>query len=389
MSDLFEKVEKAKKEWESSVDVISEGVAVYEAHSMTILRANWTLARFFDTSPHKLVDENLHQLLCGCMLPLCPIRSLLASPQADFLEYEPRKKEILWTLSTYPVPGAPEQSGRNVLVIRDITQERILQRQMFQAEAKASMIRTVANLAQQTGPTLSSLQQNLGTASRWVEQMRNALIDYRVALQTMSATQAPLSELTWEKIESRHHVEFLLQDFEELLDQSNHQMDRIMTDINNLSELGSESPNLQPSDLNMIVENSINAIWNDVRQKASIDRFYGRLSLVPCDPLRMQTGLVDLLMNVIKTFKSPKEIKVQTRMGDEQAEILVITSKLPKSKNGKDTSPLSQEGYESHIRPKLNTVYSVIEEHHGEIKIDYQNPEQFSIILSLPAKPPA
>lgn len=388
MTDLFEKVEKAKKEWESSVDVISEGVAVYEAPSTTILRANWTLARFFDTSPHKLVGVNLHQLLCGCSLPLCPIRSLLISTQAEFLEYEPRKKEVLWTLSTHPVSSAPEHSGRKVLVIRDITQERILQRQMFQAEAKASMIRTVANLAQQTGPTLSSLQQNLATANRWVEQLRNALIDYRVALQTMSATQAPLSELTWEKIESRHHVEFLMQDFEELIDQSNHQMDRIMTAIDNLSELGSESLNLQPSDLNMIVENSINAIWNDVRQKASIDRFYGRLSLVPCDPLRIQTGLVDLLMNVINTFMSPKEIRVQTRMGDEQAEILVVTSNPPKSNSGKDTTLLSQEVFENQIRPKINTAYSVIQEHHGEIKTDHQNPEQFSIILSLPTKPP-
>lgn len=386
MSDLFEKVEKAKKEWESSVDVISEGVAVYEAHSLTILRANWTLARFFDTTPHKLVGENLHLLMCGCMQPLCPIRSLLASTLSDFLEYEPRKKEKIWALSTYPVPGAQEQSGRNVLVIRDITQERALQRQMFQAETKASMIRTVASLAKQTGPTLNSLQQNLDTASRWVDQLRNALIDYRVALQTMSATQTPLSELTWEKIESRHHVEFLLQDFEGLLDQSNYQLDQIMSAIHNLSELRSESLNIQPCDLNMIVENSINAVWNDVRQKARIDRYYGRINPVPCDSLRLQTGMVELLMNLIKSFKSPKEIKVQTRMQEENAEILVITNLTSKSKNGKETSPLSLDGFENHIRPKLNTVYSVFEEHQGKITVDHHVPDHFSITLSLPVK---
>ncbi len=384
MSELFEKVEKAKKEWESSIDVISEGVAVYESHSLTILRANWTLARFFETTPHKLVGENLHLLICGCMQPLCLIRSLLASSRTDFLDYEPRQKEKLWSLSTYPVPGAQEQNDRNVLVIRDITQERNLQRQMLQAEAKASMIRTVASLAQQTGPTLTSLRQNLENANHWVNQLRNALIDYRVALQTMSATQEPLSELTWEKIESRHHVEFLLQDFEGLLDDSNHQMDQIMIALHNLSELSAESPNFQPTDLNMIVENSINAVWNDVRQKAHIDRYYGRLVPVPCDPLRLQTGLVDLFINLIKTFRSQKEIKVQTRMQEDTAEILVITSLGSKPKKGKETSPLSLGGFENQIRPKLNTLYSVIDEHQGKIRVDTQKPEHFTVILSLP-----
>lgn len=384
MSDLFEKVEKAKKEWESSVDVISEGVAVYEAHSMMILRANWTLAKFFDTSPHKLVGENLHLLLCGCLQPLCPIRNLLATTQVDFLEYEPGNKEKLWTLSTYPVPTTQSQAGRCVLVVRDITQEKTMQRQMFQAEAKASMIRTVASLAQQTGPTLDSLQQNLEIANRWVDQLRNALIDYRVALQTISATQAPLSELTWEKIESRHHVEFLLQDFEELLDQSTNQMGQIITAIHSLSELHSESLNVQPCDLNRIVENSINSVWNDVRQKARIERYYGRISPVPCDSLRIQTALDELLVNLIKTFKSQKELKVQTRMSEDFAEIVVVTAITPKTKPGKETSPLSLDGYEKHIRPKITTVYKVIEEHGGQIKIEHQAPESFSIILALP-----
>ncbi len=387
MSDLFEKIEKAKKEWESSIDVISEGVAVYEAHSMTILRANWTLAKFFETTPHKLVGENLHLLVCGCMQPLCPIRSLLASTQADFLEYKPHIKEKVWELSTYPVPTVQDQSQRSVLVVRDITQERSLQRQMYQAEAKASMIRTVANLAQQTSPALTTLQQNLKTAYRWVDQLRNAFIDYRVALQTMSATQAQLSELTWEEIESRHHVEFLLQDFEGLLDQSDNQMEQILTTIHNLSELGSDSLHLQSSDLNRIVENSLNAVWNEVRNKAHFESFYGRMIPVPCDSLRLQTGLVELLVNLINTFKSPKDIKIQTRMQAEWAEILIAIAIKPKAKKGKETSPLSLVGFEEHIRPKLSTVYTVVEEHGGQIQLDHHASESFSIILRLPAHP--
>ncbi|HSQ26608.1 MAG TPA: hypothetical protein VLM80_05740 [Anaerolineales bacterium] len=388
MSDLFEKVEKAKKEWESSIDVISEGVAVYESHTLTILRANWTLANFFDTTPHKLAGENLHLLICGCLEPLCPIRSLLSSTHAEFIEYEPKIPEKLWTLSTYPVPSAQNHTGYNVLVIRDITHERSLQQQMLEAEAKASMIRTVANLAQQTGPTLTNLQQNLEIANRWVDQLRNALIDYRVALQTMSVSQLSLSELSWEKIESRHHVEFLLQDFEGLLDQSNHLMGQITSAITNLSELQVESLNIHSCDLNMIVENSINAVWDEIRYKAHIERYYGRVPLIPCDSLRIQTGLVELIINLVQTFHSPKEIAVQTRVQEEWAEVIVTTSVRKKPKSERETSPLSEEGFETQIRPKLSTTYAVIEEHGGQVQIDHHRPDRFSIILMLPLNNP-
>ena len=83
LDKLFKQVERAKQEWETTVDVIDEGVSLFDNTSLEILRANWTLARFYKTKPQDLVGFNIHSLLCDCKNKNCRIKSILESPRAD------------------------------------------------------------------------------------------------------------------------------------------------------------------------------------------------------------------------------------------------------------------------------------------------------------------
>ena len=63
MDEIFAKVERAKKEWEATIDALSEGVALFQTNTLEIRRANWRLARFLHSTPHQLVGANIHSFV--------------------------------------------------------------------------------------------------------------------------------------------------------------------------------------------------------------------------------------------------------------------------------------------------------------------------------------
>ena len=385
MTELHEIIERAKKEWESTVDVIADGVALYERHTLEILRVNWPLANFFGITPHKLVKSNIHSLICGCQEPACPILALLISASEDFLEIEQKQKNAQWELSTFPIQTESEGTQRNAIVIRDITQEREWQRRSSQGERNVSMLRTIANQAQQIDVNLLNIKTNLETTANWIPSFRNAFVDYRVALQTQGETAEIMAGLTWEAIEDRHNVEFILQDLEQLLRQSTGQIDEILAALQHLSSLRAGELNCHPADFNALIENAIHSIWVEFKKSVPIERYYGRLPLVQCDALRMQTAITDLLEYLVQTFQDRAELKLVTRLTGKQVQLYLQIIPVKANQSTQPAIEFPELWVEGELRARLGAVISTVTEHQGQFLLPGEAPPPFHFNLSLAA----
>jgi signal transduction histidine kinase len=135
--DLFRKVERAKREWESTVDSLPDLVCLIDHHGR-IMRANriieeWQLGRV------ALVKGQLfHDLVhAGCTDPACYCDALIRRSIADAAQGEPLEQEAYDPflkrhvhLHTHPVKdGDNDTASTIVVVVRNITERKQIEQE--------------------------------------------------------------------------------------------------------------------------------------------------------------------------------------------------------------------------------------------------------------------
>ena len=388
LDKLFKQVERAKQEWETTVDVIDEGVSLFDNTSLEILRANWTLARFYKTKPQDLVGFNIHSLLCDCKNKNCRIKSILESPRADTLEFKQEGKNKYCRINIYPIPDLASGSSRSVIVLRDVTQEKLWHERIIAAEQKVANVRTIASLAKDISPSMNYIKHNLYSIANHLSKLRSAFNDYRISLSTLNCQKDKKDQLNWQAIEAEHSVEFRLLDIEQSVRQSMRDLNQISHAFENLKYVDYPSIQLQYSDLKPILREIIDHIQEDNKKKANYEN-PGNLPLVRCDPSRLQTALSEVIYAFIAAVKNDDEIYIKTCMKDENIEIRI-------GRNNVDTEhkPTTEELIDhsntvySSLQADTNPIFGIIKEHGGELKFDESNRTDFFVTVSLPVHGP-
>lgn len=392
MDDLFLVVERAKKEWEAVVDSIAEGVALYDPTSLKIRRANWPLARWLETTPKDMVGQNLAEALQEGSNDPNDLSECLCSHDNPEIEIQRQADGRQWVLAVYSVTKGPSDGASSVLVIRDVTQERKLQQEVIESERRAAMIRTVTGLAHQLIPSVGYIQQQLSTIHSHLDEIRNAFVDYRVALNTatLNADAAP-GVASWENIEQRHQVEFMLSDIDQAVMQSMKDLLRLYKSVDDLGNLDGPDARMKFNDLNQMLENIISFLWPDLRNKISIERRYQKdLPLVRCNQLRLQTAVMSLMVYCMRAIYNEGRIRITTSRAEGQARISIeAKARYPQNAAIKD-GWAAEFGPESSAASDLHTgmLPRVLAEHLGELELDVEEPGRITAVIRLPLEKP-
>lgn len=166
LADLFRRVERAKAEWELTIDTIDEGITLVDANCQ-ILRVNRTLAEWLGTTPQSLVGKYCYQVIHGTDSPPagCPHARLTAASR-DPLETEMDEPRLHGTFhySAFPLQDKDGKLIGSVNVLKDVTAEKRLQAQMIHSEKLAAMGRLAASLAHEINNPLQAIQGCLDLA---------------------------------------------------------------------------------------------------------------------------------------------------------------------------------------------------------------------------------
>ncbi|HEX6105301.1 MAG TPA: ATP-binding protein [Gemmatimonadales bacterium] len=304
-SRLYEMVRRSKEEWETAFNALAEGIAVV-GPSGEVLRANRALAAIAETPESELVGRNFRDLLVG---PSDAVTELIDSAyrgeRTAPLVVRPERTQRVLRLA-----AAPLEPGRIVVLVEDVTEQRMMEAQLIQNDKMASIGQLVSGVAHELNNPLTSI--------------------------------AGLAELLLEREQPgvpREHVRVI-----------HDQAERAGRIVRNLLTFARKGvPEQAPVDLNDVVSRTTLLIMYEL-QLHGIE-LGTDLSPEPVvvrgDRYELQQVLLNLVTNAVQAVSTlppgrPREIRLITERHDDQAVLRV-----------RDTGP----GVPTHLVPHLFTPF--------------------------------
>ncbi|MFL5548626.1 MAG: GAF domain-containing protein, partial [Gemmatimonadales bacterium] len=154
-SRLYEMVRRGQQEWETAFNALAEGIAVVGPGG-AILRANRALASLAEVAEPELVGRNFSELFAGAAEPVAGIieaayRGEKGAPLVVRLDESQR----VLRLTAAPLAGV--RPGSVVILIEDVTEQRMLEAQIIQNDKMASIGQLVSGVAHELNNPLTSI----------------------------------------------------------------------------------------------------------------------------------------------------------------------------------------------------------------------------------------
>jgi len=287
-----------------------------------------------------------------------------------------------------------ERSLKNILYDMKATNEKLkaTQAQLVQSEKLASLGQLSAGIAHEINNPLGFISSNLDILKEYVGGYSNVLksmeqLKKDVESQNSDKTLRSLKEL--QQTEKSVNLEYIVQDIDALISQSKRGTERIKKIVQDLKTFSRKNEEyMELSDIEEIMEEVINIVWNELKYKVDLKRNYGTLPPINCNPQKLGQVFINLLVNAAHAIEEKGEIKIRTYIKDQNAFIEI-------SDTGKGIS----EGYIDKIFDPFFTTkevgkgtglglsigYDIIKQHQGELFVDSVVGKGTTFIIKLPS----
>ncbi len=154
-SRLYEMVRRSEEEWETAFNALAEGIAVV-GPAGAILRANRALATLAELPESELVGRDFCQLLPGASEAVAGLIEAAYRRERSVplvVRLEPNQRVL--RLTAAPLAGV--ELGSVVVLIEDVTEQRMLEAQIIQNDKMASIGQLVSGVAHELNNPLTSI----------------------------------------------------------------------------------------------------------------------------------------------------------------------------------------------------------------------------------------
>ena len=387
LTNLFQQVEKGKREWEQSMDCIDDMVAMVDGDGR-IRRCNRAFMELAACPRALLLTSDWCALLRAAGLDIDSLAG-----QSGELFHEPSRRWL--TLNTYPYG---EGSGE-VIMLHDLTQIKTVSEQLavayrelkathsqlLQQEKMASIGQLAAGVAHEINNPMGFISSNLGTMGKYLERLEGFL-----ALQSAGVEEIAPEELKQELAQARRRfkVDYILTDARSLLAESQDGAERVRTIVQNLKSFSRvDEATASYANLNECLESTVAIAWNELKYKTTLNRDYGELPEVKCLPQQLNQVFLNILVNAAHAIEKQGEVTISTRREGDRVAIAISDtgSGIPEEIRSRIFEPFfttKEVGKGTGLG--LSISYDIIKKHNGTIEVESSPQSGTTFTIRLP-----
>lgn len=396
LDKLFAQVEAAKREWEDTLDCITDIVLMCDTQGM-IQRCNRPFIQLANMPFEQFAGKSWATILYGLGFVIDDYKNGNGT-------IHDKLGERYFDLHTFPLRNKNGILFGNVVNIRDITEIRainqeleaaynhlkLVQMQAVQQEKMASVGQLAAGVAHEINNPMGFISSNLSSLAKYINKLRTFEANV-VDLAGASGNTDLVDEIARTKKSMK--IDFVLEDMESLLAESQdgaERVRRIVQDLKSFSHV--DEAELKPVSITDNLDSTLNMVRNEIKYVADVVKQYGDLPMVTCRPQQLNQVFMNLLVNAAHAIEGHGTITVRTWQDGEMVCISITDS-------GKGIAPEHLNRiFEPFFTTKdvgkgtglgLSICYDIIHKHGGEILVESVVGTGSTFTVRLPVVPPA
>ncbi|RMG57166.1 MAG: PAS domain S-box protein [Deltaproteobacteria bacterium] len=389
---LFSLVEKAKKEWERTMDCVEDLIFLLDQDGR-IVRCNRAALSYLGRDYREILGKNLDALL-KTHIP----QTGTTYGDGKELFHEETGKWFVLRVYAYRDEKDDTVTGK-VVTLHDTTdlkkahQElekayedlKRTQAQILQQDKMASIGQLAAGVAHEINNPMGFISSNLGTMKKYAEKVATFLEEL-----TSLVEEKGNDELKGEvkSLARKMKVDLILEDLTDLVDESLEgaaRVRKIVQDLKSFSRV--DEAEQKHADINECLESTINIVWNEIKYKAKLIRDFGDLPQTKCYPQQLNQVFMNLLVNAAQAIEKEGEIRVKT--WHEDGNIFVRISDtgcgIPPENLNRIFEPFfttKEVGKGTGLG--LSISYDIVKKHGGDIQVESQVGEGTTFTIRIP-----
>ena len=390
-----EKIQETNEYLENIIGSMQSCLIVTDAQGI-IQVVNEATLNLLDYDTTELVGQPLSLLEAkGSDVSLSDIDSLTSTTTLVRQEIKYKTKssaEVAVLFSSSALHDTDGTTKGIVCVALDLSNHKLLERQLLLSEKMASIGQLTAGVAHEINNPMGFISSNLSTLKEYMEDITSLLAVYErlenaARNANIESIQPTIVEL--EETKKRLDVDYLLEDIRDLIQESSSGAVRVRDIVLNLKEFShSGHEEKRAANLNEGLESTISIVWNELKYKVKLEKNYGEIPKVLCFPQEVNQVFMNLLVNAGQAIEDSGEIKVRTY--EEQKYVCVDIADT-----GKGMTPEVQKRiFEPFFTTKdigegtglgLSMSYQIIvEKHDGQLLVNSKEGAGTTFTIKLP-----
>ena len=286
---------RSKDQWERTFHAIPDIVALLD-QDLRIIRINEAGCRQFALPCEQLIGKHCHELFEGTDAHCfgCPATDSLEEFKSYTKEIYHEQLRKTFLVTTSPVPDENHGVANIALVVRDITERKKLEEQLFQSEKLATIAGLAAGVAHEINTPLSAILQS-------IQVITNALDGERPENRQV-ATACGVDLDKFNEYFRRTEIDYFLKGIRE----SALKASTIITSLLDFSR--PHKGDMKTVDLNELLDSAISLARADYDLKKKYDilnftilrEYDPELPLVTCVPMEIEQVILNLVKNAVQ-----------------------------------------------------------------------------------------
>ena len=262
-----------------------------------------------------------------------------------------------------------------------------MQAQIIQQEKMASIGQLAAGVAHEINNPMGFITSNLTSLGKYAERL-----DTYIAALQKSLYECPdhpgLEEL--DQLRQKLKVDYIVSDVNELINESldgANRVRRIVQDLKSFSRVDQAEKTC--ANLNDCLETTINIAWNELKYIATLERRFGNIPKISCNPQQLNQVFLNLLVNAAQSMEQQGTITVTTWSEPSQVCVSVAdTGKgIPKEVQERIFEPFfTTKPAGKGTGLGLSISADIIRKHQGEISVESEPGKGTTFVVRLPVE---